>query len=190
MKLNQVTLDNTRKTELWKELTDKEDMYKTEVINLVQGFQHEYRNSQMCSTSKMNDIEQLLHTLSRMSTPLNLNEGTRDSNPIVLDLENSQLKNEFSTSFYNLEPSMGQAHMKEVQKLKEWTHFSGEGDYDHMEFIRVIDMIKEYFELQERLVTEIFNTLFTRSAHRWHIKLRQAHGNQSRNWWKTKIIKK
>ncbi|MBW0579101.1 hypothetical protein O181_118816 [Austropuccinia psidii MF-1] len=33
MKLNQVTSDNTRQTELWEELTHKEDMYKIEVIN-------------------------------------------------------------------------------------------------------------------------------------------------------------
>ncbi|MBW0538176.1 hypothetical protein O181_077891 [Austropuccinia psidii MF-1] len=47
-----------------------------------------------------------------------------------------------------------------------------------MELIRVIDMIKEDFELPERLVTARFNTLFTRSAHRWYIKLRPAHGHQ------------
>ncbi|MBW0498681.1 hypothetical protein O181_038396 [Austropuccinia psidii MF-1] len=59
-----------------------------------------------------------------------------------------------------------------------------------MEFIRGIDMIKEDFELPDRLVTEIFNTLFTRSTHRWYIKLSQAHGHQSWTWWKTKIINK
>ncbi|MBW0499518.1 hypothetical protein O181_039233 [Austropuccinia psidii MF-1] len=59
-----------------------------------------------------------------------------------------------------------------------------------MELIRGIDMIEEDFELTERLVTERFNTLFTRSAHRWYIKLRQAHGNQSWTWWKTQIINK
>ncbi|MBW0528787.1 hypothetical protein O181_068502 [Austropuccinia psidii MF-1] len=73
---------------------------------------------------------------------------------------------------------MGQALLKEVPKLKEWPHFSGEGEYDHMEFIRGIDMTKEDFELPEILVTARFNTLFTRSAHRWYIKLRQAHGHQ------------
>ncbi|MBW0574935.1 hypothetical protein O181_114650, partial [Austropuccinia psidii MF-1] len=62
-----------------------------------------------------------------MSTPLNQNEGARIPNPQVLDIENSQLKEEFSTSFHNLEPSMGQALLKEVPKLKEWPHFSGEG---------------------------------------------------------------
>ncbi|MBW0539388.1 hypothetical protein O181_079103 [Austropuccinia psidii MF-1] len=102
-----------------------------------------------------------------MSTTLNQNEGTRISSPQVLDVENSQLKNEFSTSFHNLDPSMGQALFKEVQKLKEWPYLSGEGEYDRMEFIKGIDMIKEDFELPERLVTARFNTLFTRSAHSW-----------------------
>ncbi|MBW0590478.1 hypothetical protein O181_130193 [Austropuccinia psidii MF-1] len=135
-------------------------------MNSIQSLKHEVRNSPRCNNTKMNDIEQLIHTVPRMSTPLNQNEGTRISNPKVLEAENSKLKNEFSTSFCNLEPSMGQALLKEVPKLKEWAHFSGEGEYDHMEFIRVIDMIKEDFELPDIFVTARFNTLFTRSAHR------------------------
>ncbi|MBW0489495.1 hypothetical protein O181_029210 [Austropuccinia psidii MF-1] len=138
----------------------------------------------------MNDIEHLLHTLPRLSTPLNQNEATIIPNSQVLDVENSQLKNEFSTSFHNLVPSMGQALLKEVQKTKQWPHFSGEGEHDHMEFIRGIDMIKEAFELPNTLVTSKFNTFFTRSAHRWYIKWRQAHGTQSWTWWKTQIINK
>ncbi|MBW0483476.1 hypothetical protein O181_023191 [Austropuccinia psidii MF-1] len=59
-----------------------------------------------------------------------------------------------------------------------------------MEFIESIDMIKQYFELPDRLVAAIFNTLFTRSAHKWYIKLRQEHGHQSWTLWKTQIIKK
>ncbi|MBW0539675.1 hypothetical protein O181_079390 [Austropuccinia psidii MF-1] len=51
-------------------------------------------------------------------------------------------------------------------------------------------MIKEDFELPDRLVTARFNTLFTKSAHRWYIKIRQAHGHQSWTWWKTQIINK
>ncbi|MBW0510804.1 hypothetical protein O181_050519 [Austropuccinia psidii MF-1] len=120
-----------------------------------------------------------------MSTPLNQHEGTRGYNPQVFDIENSQMNNEFSTSLHNLEPSIGQALLTEVPKLKEWPHYSGEREYDHMEFIRVIKMIKEDFELPE-----IFDTLFVKSAHRWYIKLRQAHGHQSWTWWKTQIINK
>ncbi|MBW0546218.1 hypothetical protein O181_085933 [Austropuccinia psidii MF-1] len=123
-----------------------------------------------------------MNTLLRISTPLNKNEGRGIRNPQILDAENSQLKNEFSTSFHNLELSMGQALSKEVPKLKEWAHFSGEEEYDHREFIRGIDMITEDFELPDTLLTEQFNTLFTRSAHRWYIKLRQAHGHQSSTW--------
>ncbi|MBW0579760.1 hypothetical protein O181_119475 [Austropuccinia psidii MF-1] len=85
---------------------------------------------------------------------------------------------------------MGQALLKEVPKLKEWPHFSGEREYDHMEYIIGIEMIKDGFELLERLVTAIFNPLFTRSAHRWYIKLIKAHGHQSWTWWKTQIINK
>ncbi|MBW0571734.1 hypothetical protein O181_111449 [Austropuccinia psidii MF-1] len=107
-----------------------------------------------------------------------------------MDIENSQLKIEFYTSFHNLEPTMGQELLKEVPKLKEWPNFSVEGEYDHMEFIRGIEMIKEDFELPERLVTARFNTLFTKSACRWYIKLRQAPGHQSLTWWKTQIINK
>ncbi|MBW0489233.1 hypothetical protein O181_028948 [Austropuccinia psidii MF-1] len=85
---------------------------------------------------------------------------------------------------------MGQEYLKEVPKLKTSPHFSGEGEYGHIEFIGGIDMIKEDFELPDRLITARFNTLFTRSAHRWYIKLRQAHGHQSWTWWKTQIINK
>ncbi|MBW0501261.1 hypothetical protein O181_040976 [Austropuccinia psidii MF-1] len=165
MKSSQNSAYNPRKTELWQELTHKEDMYKIEVINLIQAFQQEFINSQRFSNSKMYEIEQILNTLPRMSTPLNQNEGTVVPNPQGLDAENSPLKNEFSTSIHDLEPSMGQTLLNEVSKLTQWPHFSGEGEYDHMEFIRD-------------------------EAHRLYIKLRQAHGHQKWTWWKAQIINK
>ncbi|MBW0518531.1 hypothetical protein O181_058246 [Austropuccinia psidii MF-1] len=89
-----------------------------------------------------------------MFTTLNPSEGIRNSNPQVVDVENSQIQNELSTSIQNLEPSMGQALLKEVPKPNEWDHFSIEGEYENMEFMRHIDMIKEDFKLQNRLVTK------------------------------------
>ncbi|MBW0574889.1 hypothetical protein O181_114604 [Austropuccinia psidii MF-1] len=89
IKLNQVTTDNTRQSELCQELTHKEEMYKIGVINLIQAFQHKSRNSPRCGNSKTNDIEQILNTLPRMSTPLNQNEGTRNPNPQELDPDTS-----------------------------------------------------------------------------------------------------
>ncbi|MBW0486216.1 hypothetical protein O181_025931 [Austropuccinia psidii MF-1] len=126
MKLDQIPSDNTRKTEVYQESTQTEDNDETNVTNEIKILPNELRNSQRCSNSKMNDIEQLLHTLPRISTPLNQNEVTRISNPQVLEVGNSQLKSELSISFHNLEPSMGQELLKEVPNLKEWPHFSGE----------------------------------------------------------------
>ncbi|MBW0522260.1 hypothetical protein O181_061975 [Austropuccinia psidii MF-1] len=48
--------------------------------------------------------------------------------------------------------------MREVLKLKYWPHFSGEGEYDHIELIRCIYMRKKYFELPESLVTARFES--------------------------------
>ncbi|MBW0510252.1 hypothetical protein O181_049967 [Austropuccinia psidii MF-1] len=85
---------------------------------------------------------------------------------------------------------MGQALLKEVPKLKEPPHFSGEGEYEHMEFIRGLEMIKEDFELPDRLLTARLKNLFPKLAHRCYIKLRHTHGHQSCTWWKNQIINK
>ncbi|MBW0521226.1 hypothetical protein O181_060941 [Austropuccinia psidii MF-1] len=71
IKLNEVISDNTKQKELWNELRDKEDDHKKSLMNSIKSLQHELRNSQRCNISKMNDIEQLLNTLPRMSTTLN-----------------------------------------------------------------------------------------------------------------------
>ncbi|MBW0529449.1 hypothetical protein O181_069164 [Austropuccinia psidii MF-1] len=125
-----------------------------------------------------------------MSTPLNQSEGITNSIPQVLDVKNSHIRNKFSTSFPNPEPSMGQALLKYVPKLKVCPHFSGKVEYDHMELMRVIDMVKEDFELQDSLFAAVFDTFSTKSAKKWYIKLRQAHGHQSWTWWKSQIINK
>ncbi|MBW0469614.1 hypothetical protein O181_009329 [Austropuccinia psidii MF-1] len=167
IKLNEFMSDNTKQTEFLNELTYKQDDNKKNVMNSIQSLQHELRNSQMCNNSKLTDIERLLNTLPRMSTPLNQNEGTSSPNPQALAIENSPLKNDLSTSFHNLEPAMGQELLKEVTRLKEWPHFSGVDQYEHMKFITGIELIKEDFDLPDRLVAARFNTLFTKSAHRW-----------------------
>ncbi|MBW0462116.1 hypothetical protein O181_001831 [Austropuccinia psidii MF-1] len=88
MKLDQITSDDTRETELWQELTHTEENHKISLMNEIQSLQHEFRYSQRFKNSKMNDIDQLLHTLPRMSTPLKQNEGTIIPNKQLLDVEN------------------------------------------------------------------------------------------------------
>ncbi|MBW0550564.1 hypothetical protein O181_090279 [Austropuccinia psidii MF-1] len=127
MNLNQMITDNTRQKELWKEMKIRGDMYKIKLINSIQGLENEVRNSTRCNTNKMNEIQQLLHTFPKMSKPINESEGIGNYNPQVLDVGSSQIKDEFSASFHNLEPSMGQEILKEVPRLKEWPHSSGKG---------------------------------------------------------------
>ncbi|MBW0549601.1 hypothetical protein O181_089316 [Austropuccinia psidii MF-1] len=74
--------------------------------------------------------------------------------------------------------------MKELQK-KEEARLKNQ-----KLFLTFLIISQSYLELPERFLTARFNTLFTRSAHRWYIKLRQAHGNKSWTWWKTQIINK
>ncbi|MBW0556889.1 hypothetical protein O181_096604 [Austropuccinia psidii MF-1] len=145
MKLNHIISDVTRQAELWEEMIIAEGMYKFELINLIQGFQHKFRNSTRYTKGKINEIEKLLHTLTGIPTPPKQSESIRNLNPQGLDAEYSQMRNEVSTSFHTFEPSMGQPLLKEVMRLKEWPHFSGEGEYDHMEFIRGINMFKQDF---------------------------------------------
>ncbi|MBW0477793.1 hypothetical protein O181_017508 [Austropuccinia psidii MF-1] len=175
MKLTKINSDDTLQTALQQEKTIKEGMYEIELIIEIKGFQHEFRNSTRRNTSEMNKIGQTQNTFPRLSAPPNKNEGIKNSNPQVLDVENSPIKDTFSTSCHKSEPSMGQEPLREVQKLKGWPHLSGKREYDHMEFIRGIETIKEDFELPERLVTSRFNILFTNSPHRWYIRLTLSH---------------
>ncbi|MBW0516680.1 hypothetical protein O181_056395 [Austropuccinia psidii MF-1] len=40
-------------------------------------------------------------------------------------------------------------NFKDIQRLEEWPTFSGEGEYNHMEFMKKIDMFKEHFNLPD-----------------------------------------
>ncbi|MBW0574436.1 hypothetical protein O181_114151 [Austropuccinia psidii MF-1] len=82
---------------------------------------------------------------------------------------------------------MVQGLLKEVPKLKEWPHFSGEGEYDHMGFIRGIDMIEEDFELTDTLwKTQIINKWANDS---WRFKVEAAFESAKFNADKDKDLK-
>ncbi|MBW0478860.1 hypothetical protein O181_018575 [Austropuccinia psidii MF-1] len=76
-----------------------------------------------------------------------------------------------------LTPFLGENVMsaKDITKLEEWPTFSGEGEYNHIEFIRTIDMLQD---------------LFTRNAKKWYYKMRQDHGKHDWSWWKYEMITK
>ncbi|MBW0585240.1 hypothetical protein O181_124955, partial [Austropuccinia psidii MF-1] len=41
---------------------------------------------------------------------------------------------------------------KDIPKLEEWPTFSGEGEYNHIEFIRAIDILKEDFHIPDETI--------------------------------------
>ncbi|MBW0586561.1 hypothetical protein O181_126276 [Austropuccinia psidii MF-1] len=57
-----------------------------------------------------------------------------------------------------------QVLMKEAPQLKEWPIFTGEGEYDHMSFIKTMDMLQEDYAIPDELITAILHSLFVKYA--------------------------
>ncbi|MBW0508122.1 hypothetical protein O181_047837 [Austropuccinia psidii MF-1] len=113
------------------------------------------------------------------------NEFPRQSTPIIdrnllNDLHHTISSNEVETA----------CNFKEIPKLEEWPTFNGEGEYNHMEFMKTIDMFKEDFNIPDEYISARLHSLFTRSAKKWYYKMRQDHGKHSWPWWKEQIISK
>ncbi|MBW0576416.1 hypothetical protein O181_116131 [Austropuccinia psidii MF-1] len=53
-----------------------------------------------------------------------------------------------------------QVSMKEAPQLKEWPTFTGEGEYDHMSFIKAIEMLQEDYAIPDELITSRLHSLF------------------------------
>ncbi|MBW0509814.1 hypothetical protein O181_049529 [Austropuccinia psidii MF-1] len=77
-----------------------------------------------------------------------------------------------------------QVLMKEVRQLKDWPTFTGEGEYDHMSFMKKIDMLQEYYYIPAELITSILNSLFEKSSKRWYYGRRQSNVKNTWSWWK------
>ncbi|MBW0561630.1 hypothetical protein O181_101345 [Austropuccinia psidii MF-1] len=75
-----------------------------------------------------------------------------------------------------------------IPKLEEWPAFSGEGEYNHIDFIRTIDMLQEDFHIPDEIIVRKLHSLFTRTAKKWHHKMRMDHGKHDWSWWKSEVI--
>ncbi|MBW0577235.1 hypothetical protein O181_116950 [Austropuccinia psidii MF-1] len=79
----------------------------------------------------------------------------------------------------SLTPFLGEnvISAKDIPKLEEWPTFSGEGEYNHIEFIRTIDMLQEDFQIPDEIIVGKLHSLFTRTAKKWYYKMRIDMGN-------------
>ncbi|MBW0581394.1 hypothetical protein O181_121109 [Austropuccinia psidii MF-1] len=83
-----------------------------------------------------------------------------------------------------------QVLIKEAPQLKEWPALTGECEYDHISFIKAIDMLKEDYAIPDELITERLHSLFGKYAKRWYYGIRQPNGKKTWSWWKNEIISK
>ncbi|MBW0497263.1 hypothetical protein O181_036978 [Austropuccinia psidii MF-1] len=92
----------------------------------------------------------------------------------------------------SLTPFLGEnvISAKDIPKLEEWPTFSGEGEYNHIEFIRTIDMLQEDFCIPDEIIVGKLHSWFTRTSKKWYYKMRQDHGEHDWSWWKSEMITK
>ncbi|MBW0555655.1 hypothetical protein O181_095370 [Austropuccinia psidii MF-1] len=79
---------------------------------------------------------------------------------------------------------------KDNTKLEEWQTISGEGEYNHIEFIRAIYILQEDFHIPDEIIVGKLHSLFTRTAKKWYYKMRKDHGKHDWSWSKSEMITK
>ncbi|MBW0591207.1 hypothetical protein O181_130922 [Austropuccinia psidii MF-1] len=77
----------------------------------------------------------------------------------------------------SLTPFLGENPIcaKDIPKMEEWPKLSGEGEYNHIEFIRTIDMFQEDFNIPHEIIVGKLQSFFTRTANKWYYKMRLEH---------------
>ncbi|MBW0499996.1 hypothetical protein O181_039711 [Austropuccinia psidii MF-1] len=119
------------------------------------------------------NIQKLLTPFSHIRSPDKPQEEI--TNPFITDLSH-QDNNQVLT--------------KEAPQLKDWPTFTGKGEYDHMSFIKTIDMLQPDYAIPDELITARLHSLFDKSAKRWYYGIRQTNGKNTWSWWKQQIITK
>ncbi|MBW0496821.1 hypothetical protein O181_036536 [Austropuccinia psidii MF-1] len=146
-------------------------------------FQEQLEDSDKVRLELKEDIQSSINNISLK------NDSPRQSTPI-LDRNVLNLNNDLHHTISSNEEVETDCNFKDIPRLEEWRKLSGEGEYNHMESIKTIDMFKEDFHIPDEYISAILHSLFTKSAKKWYYKMRQNHGKHSWTWWKEKIISK
>ncbi|MBW0563706.1 hypothetical protein O181_103421 [Austropuccinia psidii MF-1] len=97
------------------------------------------------------------------------------SNPFITDLDHQD---------------NNQVLIKEAPQFNEWPKFTAEGEYEHISFIKTLDILQEYYAIPDELINAILHSLFEKCAKRWYHGIRQTNGKNTLCWWKQEIITK
>ncbi|MBW0515565.1 hypothetical protein O181_055280 [Austropuccinia psidii MF-1] len=146
-------------------------------------FQEQLDKSDKARLELKEDIQSIINNI------LLKNELTRQSTPI-LDRNVLNLNNELHHTVQSNSELDTSCNFEEILILEEWPNFSGEGEYNHMEFMRTINLFKEYFNIPDEYISARLNSLFTKSEMKWYYKMRKDHGKHYWPWWKGQISSK
>ncbi|OAV85744.1 hypothetical protein PTTG_30301, partial [Puccinia triticina 1-1 BBBD Race 1] len=72
----------------------------------------------------------------------------------------------------------------------DWPTFSGDGEYDHLRFVRWIDTAKNDSHIDDEVIVLKLLTMLTGSALSWYETMRLTHQNTTWAFWKAEICKK
>ncbi|MBW0582503.1 hypothetical protein O181_122218, partial [Austropuccinia psidii MF-1] len=120
-------------------------------------------------TEKMDKINEANLNMPKLSTPF-----SHIRSPVK---PKEEITNLFITDLSHQDNN--EVLIKEAPQSKEWPAFTGEGEYDHMSFIKTIDMLQEYYAIPDELITARLHSLFEKSAKRWHNGIRQTSGKNT-----------
>ena len=80
-----------------------------------------------------------------------------------------------------------ESNIKLLPPIQEWPKFSGEGEYDHVSFIKYIDHILQAYQLPENVIIVRLPRLFEGVAIDWFVTKRGTEGHISWEEWKQLI---
>ena len=95
-------------------------------------------------------------------------------------------------SLYDKEKAEITAHNEMMKQLKkdyprDWPKFSGEGEYNHNDFIDWVDQVKEEFEMPDKLITAKLSLVLTGTAKEWYTEKRKDAGAMPWEHWRTAL---
>ncbi|MBW0573585.1 hypothetical protein O181_113300, partial [Austropuccinia psidii MF-1] len=146
-------------------------------------FQEQLEKSDKARIQFKEDIQSSINHISLK------NEFPRQSTPI-LDRNVLNLNNELHHTISSNAEVETAGKFEYNPRLEEWPTFSGEGEYNHIEFIKTIDTFKEELNIPDEYISARLHSLFIKSAKKWYSKMRQDHGKDSFPLWKEQIISK
>ncbi|MBW0489377.1 hypothetical protein O181_029092, partial [Austropuccinia psidii MF-1] len=145
-------------------------------INLKYDIQSEIR----IITEKMDKIKEGKINMPKLSTPFSHLRSHVEPK--------KEIKNPFMTDLSHQDNN--KVLMKEAPELKEWPTFTGEGENDHMSFMKTINILQEAYYIPDELITAILHTFFEKSAKRWYYGIEKTNGKTTWSWSKNEIITK